>query len=71
MSNLFQRLSRTATRVELLNLVNSQPFSLIYRRRFLFIIGIIAGLCLFATVVCVTAVIGGRTADYNKATRKD
>ena len=37
----------------------------------MFIIGIIAGLCLLATVVCVTAVIAAGQADYNKATRKD
>ena len=37
----------------------------------MFIIGIIAGLCLFATVICVTAVIAAGQADYNKATRKD
>ena len=37
----------------------------------MFIVGIIAGLYLFATVVCVTAVIAAGQADYNKATRKD
>ena len=37
----------------------------------MFIIGIIAGLFLFATVVCGTAVIAAGQADYNKATRKD
>ncbi len=56
---------------ELLNLVNSQPFSLIQEAIYLFIIGIIASLFLFATVVCVTAVIAAGQADYNKATRRD
>ena len=37
----------------------------------MFIVGIIAGLYLFATVVCVTAVIAAGQADYNKATRRD
>ena len=37
----------------------------------MFIVGIIAGLCLFATIVCVTAVIAAGQADYNKAIRRD